>query len=281
MKTTDKELKLIAFDLDGTFLDDRKNIPEENLLALEAAAERGIVVVPATGRIYSALPQPLRELPFIRYYILINGAKVYDAKEDKVLFSAELPNALALALFAHAESIGCLYDCYLRDKGLMSRGLYDALDDLVENKIYLEYMKSIRTPVEDLKTLIREDGSHVQKVQYFFKDMEERKRQLETLADRFPGTKVTTSVPMNIEINAADASKGPALRALCEYLGFTADNAAAFGDNTNDLSMVQAAGRGVAMKNSDDVLLAAAKYVTAFDNNEAGVGRMIMEFLNS
>ena len=281
MNNTEKELKLIAFDLDGTFLDDRKNIPEENLLALEAAAERGIVVVPATGRIYSALPQPLRELPFIRYYILINGAKVYDAKEDKVLFSAELPNALALALFAHAESIGCLYDCYLRDKGLMSRGLYDALDDLVENKIYLEYMKSIRTPVEDLKTLIREDGSHVQKVQYFFKDMEERKRQLETLADRFPGTKVTTSVPMNIEINAADASKGPALRALCKHLGFTADNAAAFGDNTNDLSMIQAAGRSVAMKNSDDVLLAAAKHVTAFDNNEAGVGRMIMEFLNS
>ena len=281
MNNTEKELKLIAFDLDGTFLDDRKNIPEENLLALEAAAERGIVVVPATGRIYSALPQPLRELPFIRYYILINGAKVYDAKEDKVLFSAELPNALALALFAHAESIGCLYDCYLRDKGLMSRGLYDALDDLVENKIYLEYMKSIRTPVEDLKTLIREDGSHVQKVQYFFKDMEERKRQLETLADRFPGTKVTTSVPMNIEINAADASKGPALRALCKHLGFTADTAAAFGDNTNALSMIQAAGRGVAMKNSDDVLLAAAKHVTAFDNNEAGVGRMIMEFLNS
>jgi hypothetical protein len=59
------------------------------------------------------------------------------------------------------------------------------------------------------------------------------------------------------------------------------DNAAAFGDNTNDLSMVQAAGRGVAMKNSDDVLLTAAKYITTFDNNNAGVGKTIMEFLNS
>lgn len=280
MTTTEKELKLIAFDLDGTFLDDNKNIPEENLKAIEEAAKRGITVVPATGRIYSALPQPLRELPFFRYYILINGAKVYDAKEDKVLFAAELPNELALALFSHAETIGCLYDCYLRDKGLMSRGLYDALDDLVENKIYLEYMKSIRRPVEDLKALIGEDGGAVQKVQYFFKDMEERKRQLETLAARFPGTKVTSSVPMNIEINAANASKGPALQALCEHLGFTADNAAAFGDNTNDLSMVQAAGYGVAMKNSDETLLAAAKLVTSFDNNDAGVGRMIMELLN-
>ena len=277
--TDKKELKLIAFDLDGTFLNDSKEIPEENLQAIEEAAKRGIAVVPATGRLYPALPHELRELPFMRYYILINGAKVYDAREDKVLFSAELPNELALALFSHSEEIGCLYDCYLRDKGLMSRGLYDALDEIVENKIYLEYMKSIRKPVENLKELIREDGGPVQKVQYFFKDMEERKRQLATLADRFPGTKVTSSVPMNIEINAANASKGPALEALCKHLGFTAENAAAFGDNTNDLSMVQAAGRGVAMKNSDAVLIAAADIITPFDNNEAGVGRMIMEYL--
>ena len=277
--TDKKELRLIAFDLDGTFLNDSKVIPEENLHALEEAAKRGIAVVPATGRLYPALPHELRELPFMRYYILINGAKVYDAREDKVLFSAELPNELALALFSYAEEIGCLYDCYLRDKGLMSRGLYEALDEIVENKIYLEYMKSIRKPVENLKELIREDGGPVQKVQYFFKDMEERKRQLATLADRFPGTKVTSSVPMNIEINAANASKGPALEALCKHLGFTAENAAAFGDNTNDLNMVQAAGCGVAMKNSDAVLLAAADIITPFDNNEAGVGRMIMEFL--
>ena len=277
--TDKKELRLIAFDLDGTFLNDSKEIPEENLQALEKAAERGIAVVPATGRLYPALPHELRELPFMRYYILINGAKVYDAREDKVLFSAELPNELAIALFSYAEEIGCLYDCYLHDKGLMSRGLYDALDEIVENKIYLEYMKSIRKPVENLKELIREDGGPVQKVQYFFKDMEERKRQLATLADRFPGTKVTSSVPMNIEINAANASKGPALEALCKHLGFTAENASAFGDNTNDLNMVQAAGRGVAMKNSDAVLIAAADIITPFDNNEAGVGRMIMEYL--
>ena len=142
-------------------------------------------------------------------------------------------------------------------------------------------MKSIRKPVEDLKALIRADGGPVQKVQYFFRDLEERKRQLATLADHFPGTKVTSSIPMNIEINAANASKGPALQALCEHLGFTAANAAAFGDNTNDLNMVQVAGCGVAMKNSDAVLLAAADIVTPFDNNEAGVGKMIMEFLKA
>jgi hypothetical protein len=122
-------------------------------------------------------------------------------------------------------------------------------------------MKSIRKPVENLKELIREDGGPVQKVQYFFKDMEERKRQLATLADRFSGTKVTSSVPMNIEINAANASKGPALEALCKHLGFTAENAAAFGDNTNDLPLLKAAGTSVAVANAVPQVKEWATYV--------------------
>ena len=68
--------KLIAFDLDGTLLDDRKQIPEENLRALRYAAEKGVHLVPATGRLLCAIPEQLAALPFIRYHILINGAKV-------------------------------------------------------------------------------------------------------------------------------------------------------------------------------------------------------------
>ena len=52
------EIRLIAFDLDGTFLDQAKHIPEENLLALAEADRRGIVLVPATGRLFSGLPIP-------------------------------------------------------------------------------------------------------------------------------------------------------------------------------------------------------------------------------
>ena len=59
--------KLIAFDLDGTLLDDEKRIPPENLRALEAAAERGWVPVPATGRIVRGIPEPVKRLPGVRY----------------------------------------------------------------------------------------------------------------------------------------------------------------------------------------------------------------------
>ena len=274
-----RDIRLIAFDLDNTFLDSRKQIPEENLRAVEAAVEKGIIPVPATGRLYNGLPAELRELPYFRYYILINGAKVYDAAEDKVLYAADLTNERALSLFAHARETGCFYDCYLRDQGLMDRASYDRIDEFVSDRVYADYMRSIRKPVEDLAELVRRDGGAVQKVQYFFKDLEERTRQLALLPKLFPDIMATTSMPMNIEINASDASKGPALDRLCRALGFTAENAVAFGDSTNDFDMVETAGIGVAMCNSDASLFRVADKITACDNNDAGVGKTIMELI--
>ena len=55
-------IKLIAFDLDGTLLDDRKDIPAENISTLNAAAEKNIRIVPASGRIYRFMPEPVRTL---------------------------------------------------------------------------------------------------------------------------------------------------------------------------------------------------------------------------
>ena len=278
-KKEKKEIRLIAFDLDGTFLNAKKKIPEENFRAIEAAAAKGITIVPATGRLYNGLPEELRRFSFARYFILINGAKVYDAKEDRVLYAADLSNEQALSLFAHAREVGCYYDCYLRDRGLMDKTGYDRIDTFVSDRIYADYMRSIRTPIEDLAGYIRRDGGAVQKVQYFFTDMEERTRQLALLPERYPDVKATTSMPMNIEINASGAGKGPALEALCRHLGFTAENALAFGDSTNDLDMLLSAGIGVAMCNSHPDLLAVADRITACDNNDAGVGKTIMELI--
>ena len=191
-----------------------------------------------------------------------------------MLYAADLPNELALALFRHGDDLGCLYDCYLRDEGLMSRPMYDRLEDYVADKHYVKYMKEIRRPVDDLPSLIRKDGGTVQKVQYFFRDNEKRLRQLASLPVEYPGVKATSSMPTNIEINAADASKGPA-----RQLGVTAEHAAAFGDSTKDLDMLQKAGTGVAMRNSDKSLFEAADMITACDNNDAGVGKTIMELI--
>ena len=98
--------KIIAFDLDGTLLNDVKEIPEENLRMLHRAAECGVQLVPATGRIYPGLPEQLRALPFVRYCICVNGAQVYDAWEKKVICRAEIPAARAIELAEFMDEIG-------------------------------------------------------------------------------------------------------------------------------------------------------------------------------
>ena len=113
--------RLIAFDLDGTLLDNHKQIPEENLRALQAAAERGVLLVPATGRILRGIPPRLRELPFLRYYILSNGAAVYDTREERMLYRGDVPLALTLRVMDYLDTQPVLYDCYQNDVGWMSR----------------------------------------------------------------------------------------------------------------------------------------------------------------
>ena len=77
-----RDIRIVALDLDGTLLDSEKRLSEVNRVALEAAARRGIAIVPTTGRFFGAMPEPVRNLPFVRYAITINGAQVYDRLTD-------------------------------------------------------------------------------------------------------------------------------------------------------------------------------------------------------
>ncbi len=273
--------KLIAFDLDGTLFDDDKGIPTENLRALEAAADRDWVLVPATGRMAPGIPENVRSLPFCRYYIVSNGAGVYDAAEDRVLLRAEIPAELAIRCCEHMDTLPVVYDCYQNDKGWMTRSMYDSCEDFFPFEPHMYRMvKLLRVPVEELKATLRERGEPVQKMQMFFRprDLELRARELERFPALFPELCGTTSVSNNIEINSARAGKGKALLALAELLGIPREDTVAFGDGTNDCEMLELAGLGVAMGNADPQVKAIADEITG-SNNEAGVGKRILRLL--
>lgn len=68
------QIRLIAFDLDGTLLNSDKILTQRNKAALERAAEKGILIVPTTGRLFKGMPAEIRQFPFLRYAITINGA---------------------------------------------------------------------------------------------------------------------------------------------------------------------------------------------------------------
>ena len=90
---------------------------------------------------------------------------------------------------------------------------------------------------------------------------------------------MTTSTWNNLEFNARTAHKGEALRRFAEALGLTLANCMAFGDGGNDLTMVEAAGVGVAMANACPEVLAAADYTT-LSNDEDGVAAALRKFLS-
>ena len=215
-------VKLIAFDLDGTLLDDDKHLPEENLAALRAAYDRGIFLVPATGRILKALPDELLELQLFRYFIFANGALVYDLKEDRALYRARIEPELAVRLCTYMDRLPVLYDCYRGDCGYMTAWMYEKAPDFFETEPHiLKLVKSLRRPVPDLKQKILEDGVALEKLQMYFRPehMDERARQLTLVPQLFPELIASSSLRNNIEINSARAGKGNALRALCGELG--------------------------------------------------------------
>ena len=268
------KLKLILTDLDGTLLRDDKSLSPANRAALVRAAAQGAEVVVATGRFFGGIPRELLELPFLRYFILMNGAKVYDRREDRVLYRSEIPLAQAERVMDLLEPLDCTVDCYQNDVGWMERRYFDHLDYYVTDPVSRAMVRSHRRPVDDLRAQVRAGGDTVQKMQAYFPHLELRPRVMALLRREVPGVVQSVSLPTNLELNAAGATKGAALAALCRALGLDPLDTAAFGDGTNDVSMLAAAGVGVAMANGAPETRQAADLVTA-SNQEDGVALVL------
>ena len=274
MELTTQKPKLILTDLDGTLLRDDKTLSPANRDALERAAGQGAQVVLSTGRSYQSLSQELRDLPFLRYFILVNGAKVYDLQTDTVLYRAEVPMDVAQGLFQMFEPLDACIDCYQNDIGLMDRKYYDHLEHYIDDPHALKMTQDCRTPLDHFREDVRAGGESVQKLQAFFHTPEARTEALRLLGETYPQLILSSSLPGNLEINAPGATKGDALLALCQALGLDPSCAVAFGDGTNDLTMIRNAGIGVAMANAEPELLAAADLI-APSNQEDGVAQVL------
>ena len=266
--------KLILTDLDGTLLRDDKRLSPANRSALERASAQGCRVVLATGRSYASLTPELRELSFLRYFIFMNGAKGFDRETGRVLYRAEIDPETAERLLDTLTALDLSVDCYQHDQGYMDQRYYDHLDYYVKDAVARRHTRRSRTPVSDFRGTIRAGGGAVQKFQCFFPHPEQAPGVMERLRREFPQLAFSSSLPGNLEINASSATKGDALLALCGALHLDPAETIAFGDGTNDLTMLRQAGTGVAMANGAPEVLAAAD-LTAPSNQEDGVAKIL------
>ncbi len=271
------KIRLISLDLDGTLLNSQKELSERNFAALERAAKLGIQVVPTTGRFYGGMPEIIRNLPFVRYAISVNGAEVLDTHTGEVIYRAELPWAQAVEIMAYFDTLPVIYDCFMDGKGWMTGALKEKINETVDSPHYVKMLHELRQSVPELKEFLTNRKQDVQKVQFFTRDEALRQRLLKEMEGMFRDVLVSSSAPQNLEVNQKDAHKGIAMLALAEHLGIPREGTMAFGDGLNDISMIRAAGIGVAMKNACPEALAAADHVT--DTNDAdGVAEAIEKF---
>lgn len=273
------DIKLIALDLDGTLLTTDKRLTDENRRALERAAESGIEIVPGTGRFYLGIPDVIRDLDFIHYAITINGAEVLDLRKGTAVYESDIPLDTALGLMDRFEDMGVAYDAYVQSRGYMERRFLDHIEDHLPDPIYCATLRSMRQPVDDLRTFVSGLGKNIQKIQIFNHDVTLLQSTCDYITAEYPELIATSSLKNNLEINSASANKGDALRALVDYLGIGTENTMAFGDGGNDLPMLRAAGLAVAMGNSLKILRDEADYTT-LTHDQSGVAYIINKMLD-
>lgn len=271
-----RDIRLIGLDLDGTTLTTDKKLTPHTKEVLEACIRQGIEVLPATGRVWSGIPEELMKMEGVHYVISSNGAAVVELATGKAVYTNGIAWDRALEVFDILERYDTFYDAYAEGNGWCEARFYENLNDYGIEPLIQRLVKSSRTCIEDLREWVKEHKSPIEKINMFFRDGEKRQQAFRELSE-IPDLAVTCSLTNNLEINHCTCNKGDALLNLGKILGISMEQIMACGDGNNDLEMVRNAGVGVAMENGEDSVKEAADYVTV-TNDEEGVARAIELF---
>lgn len=272
-----KQIKLIAFDLDGTVLDSLKRLSGRNRAALKACAEKGIVLAPATGRAAAGISPAIRDIPGVRYGITTNGGTITDLKTGEILDRQTISGEKALRLMKVISRYHAMYDPYINGRGITQPEFYDHMDEFGLTPVIQEMVRATRDVVLNIQDYVKQTGAEVEKINIYLADLKDRE-PLQRELEQEEGLSITSSLYNNLEVNDAKATKGQALKRLADYLNIPMEAVMAFGDGGNDLSMIQAAGTGVAMANGLETVKAAADYIT-LDNDQDGVADAIEKLI--
>ncbi len=262
--------KLIAIDLDGTLLNDEKEISGENLQVINEAISKGYEVVIATGRRYWSAKDLTKEIDSHMTILANNGNIVRNSIDDKTLISKYLDkydfrNVLEEGKRRKLDPIIHL-DQY-------ENGFDVAIEHHRDHENYYNYLLDSRyRQIKDLTQI--DDG--ILAVVYPGKAKQLHDFYSE-LIDKYPGV-YNAHVMENMVLSEAMLEvmnpKGTKWLSLVEYaetIDIKPEEIIAIGDNNNDISMIRGAGLGIAMNNGSEALKKMADAVSLKDNNQSGV----------
>jgi len=264
------DIRLIVSDLDGTLLDDDKELHENFWPLMRELHRRGVAFSPASGRQYYTLLEQFSDIADDIVFISDNGSCVMRGGIEISSDCLTSDDARSLVIMLR-ETIAAGADAGIVVCGKRSAfiersdaAFFDGVDP---------YHQRLEI-VEDLLTVIDDD---VLKIAVY--DLESAEHNIEPALAAFTGThKVTVSGQHWLDVNTKTANKGRAITHLQDALGVTPAQTMVFGDFLNDLEMMDTADYSFAMSNAHPLLAARARYV-APPNSDNGVVRTIAAVL--
>lgn len=264
-------VELIATDLDGTLLGPGAVLSERTLAALDAARAAGVVVVAATGRGWQSATEVLHATSVIEHAVCSNGALQFDRVAGRIVrYDAIERSAVARAAAAILDAVD--------DVGLgweLSNGGFGWDETFLAHNPMLE----LREGHECVATLpVHDPPAEVLKLLVSAQGLVEEEL-FEHLRPHMPDDVETTASGISfVEVTGHGVHKAKGLQVLCDELGVDPGAVVAFGDNRNDIAMLEWAGTGYVMANANPAVFAVADAV-APDHADDGVAQVIESLL--
>lgn len=265
----------IAFDLDGTLLSSNATILESSKKAIKLAQQKGLEVFIVTGRHHTAVRPYYVELGLDTPVVCCNGTYLYDFASDRVLASNPLSSVQVAELVSAAKAEDIHLSVYTRDAMT-----YETLNNHFTKLLkWVESCSEEVRPnvyqVEDFQQFIDNDTT-IWKVLISDPDVQ----KLQNFCRKLPFDQVSAewSWVDRVDITAKGNSKGKSLAELLQIEGISSKEVIAFGDNFNDISMLELVGMGIAMGGSEDDVQRAAKR-TIGSNNDDSIAQALVELL--
>lgn len=272
--------RLVASDMDETFLDSNHVIPPANLRALRRMRELGVLFVPSSGRWYSSImdnfPGEARELLEGSYVLSYNGGFINRVGDPEPLTTCGLSRACAEELYARGRELGLAMHINVADGHVFVPNADDDESAYLASISGVTHVNSKDHP--DLSFL---EGRDIVKILYVNRDfdaLQELGASLAPVAERL-GVEVTFSSKRYLEFMPAGVNKGTGLARLAEMLEIPLSEVIAVGDSANDLSMIQAAGLGVGVANVTDDVRSSCDVVLNTTGMDGAFEELVERFL--
>jgi Cof subfamily protein (haloacid dehalogenase superfamily) len=271
-------IKLAALDVDGTLVRSDLSLSQPVARAVESLRDAGVVVSVVTGRSLGELIHFRRQFPWIRYFVVSNGATGYDAETNQTFYENHLPIAVAQEIEREARNYPVMTQVYADGTSYLNQSSWEQTERYTAEHMHHPSLEAGYTPVEHIGDFLTARKNDIEKLYVSFEDLSDLPR-LRTFCERF-SVDLVTSIHNGLEITQKAVEKGTGLIALCEYLGISPEETAAVGDGLADIAMFRHAGLSIAMENALDDVKSAATFV-APSNNDDGAVWAIRQILNA